>query len=156
LIIDTYPVEEMSDERYDALLLARALRVVDNLFEARIKARENIRKSQQEQKWRHDQQHPLQSFEIEEKLDNVCEEIEAINPQIQSNAHVLEVYYKLGDLMAERDWNKEVRKVLCQWLTDSKGGLQITITVLERMWESDFSGVILVEARRLRDEETRD
>ncbi|CAG8785441.1 4836_t:CDS:1 [Gigaspora margarita] len=44
----------------------------------------------------------------EKKLDNVCEEIEAINPRIQSNAHVLEVYYKLGDLMAERGWNKEV------------------------------------------------
>ncbi|CAG8785442.1 4837_t:CDS:2, partial [Gigaspora margarita] len=42
LIIDTYPVEDMSNKHYDALLLARALRMVDNLFEAWIKACENI------------------------------------------------------------------------------------------------------------------
>ncbi|CAG8498420.1 30661_t:CDS:2 [Gigaspora margarita] len=47
----TQVVENMSDEHYDALLLARALRVVDNLFKAQIKAHESIQKSQQEQKW---------------------------------------------------------------------------------------------------------
>ncbi|CAG8757741.1 1172_t:CDS:2, partial [Gigaspora rosea] len=33
---------------------------------------------------------------------------------------------------------------------------QISITILERIWEPDFSEVLLVEARRLRDEETHE
>ncbi|CAG8498400.1 30660_t:CDS:2 [Gigaspora margarita] len=45
-------------------------------------------------------------------------EIEPIMP-----IKTIEVYYKLGNLIAERGWNKEVQKELCQQLTDSKGGL---------------------------------
>ncbi|CAG8712206.1 17094_t:CDS:2, partial [Gigaspora rosea] len=72
-----------------------------------------------------------------------------------------------GDLMSERWWNEEARGKLCQRLTSSKGGLvwriakrvyllfstrgawymqqvrQISITILERMREPDFSEVLL-------------
>ncbi|CAG8832885.1 35069_t:CDS:2, partial [Gigaspora margarita] len=61
----------------------------------------------------------------EEKLHNICEEIETLNPRVQSNAQVLEVYYKIGDLMSERCWSGDARGKLCQRLTKSKGGLKL-------------------------------
>ncbi|RIB28100.1 hypothetical protein C2G38_2158852 [Gigaspora rosea] len=88
----------------------------------------------------------------EEKLDNICREIKTLNTQVQSNAHVLEL---------ERRVSIEDRKRVYLLFSTRRAWYmqqvqQISITVLERMWESDFSEVLLVEARRLRDEETRE
>ncbi|CAG8722111.1 19116_t:CDS:2, partial [Gigaspora rosea] len=40
----------------------------DNLFEARIKVWKNIHRAQLYQKWHHDQQHPLQTYQVGEKV----------------------------------------------------------------------------------------
>ncbi|CAG8672754.1 4842_t:CDS:2, partial [Ambispora leptoticha] len=66
--LGTYPVDLNDEERYESLVLARTMKLIDELFEARVRARENIRKSQERQKQYHDQQHPLPSFEIGDKV----------------------------------------------------------------------------------------
>ncbi|RIB05585.1 hypothetical protein C2G38_2219271 [Gigaspora rosea] len=86
---------------------------------------------------------------------NQISEIEPIIPIELTGRTWEEKLSNVCDLIVERGWSNEVRKELCQRLTDAKKGLLITITILERIWESDFSGVMLVEARRLRDEETQ-
>ncbi|CAG8456862.1 17523_t:CDS:2 [Gigaspora rosea] len=105
-LVDSYPVEEASDERYDALLLKRTFQIIDDLDQD-----SNV-----------DPIMPLEtaSRTWEEKLDNMCKEIETLNPQVQSNAYVLEMYYKMGDLMSERCWRGEDREKLYQRITRSK------------------------------------
>ncbi|CAG8490706.1 44442_t:CDS:2, partial [Gigaspora margarita] len=49
-------------------LIVESYPIIDDLFEARIQACENIRKAQQLQKWHHSQQYLLQSYEIEAKV----------------------------------------------------------------------------------------
>ncbi|CAG8619686.1 24753_t:CDS:2 [Cetraspora pellucida] len=61
-------VEYANDDYYESMVLARTLKLADELFEVQIKARENIRKAQQKQKWSHDRQYPLQSFGIGDKV----------------------------------------------------------------------------------------
>lgn len=66
--VETYPVESMTDEQFRSIIVTRTMKIMDDLFEARIRARERIRKAQQQQKWYHDSQHPLQTFEIGEEV----------------------------------------------------------------------------------------
>ncbi|CAG8546026.1 15706_t:CDS:1, partial [Gigaspora rosea] len=58
----------MTDEQFRLIITTRALKIMDDLFEARIKARKKIRKAQLQQKWYYDSQHPLRTYEIGEKV----------------------------------------------------------------------------------------
>ncbi|CAG8801205.1 4391_t:CDS:2, partial [Gigaspora margarita] len=60
--METYSVENLEEEKLQSLIVAQTLKLIDDLFEARIKAQENIRKTQLYQKWHHDQQYPLQTY----------------------------------------------------------------------------------------------
>lgn len=68
MLVETYPIEDFGEDQFQSIVVARTLKLTHDLFEARIKARENIRKTQLYQKWHHDQQHPLQTYEVGEKV----------------------------------------------------------------------------------------
>ncbi|CAG8477626.1 30363_t:CDS:2 [Gigaspora margarita] len=158
LIIDTYPVEDISDEHYDTLLLARALRVVNYLFEAQIKAYENIQKSQQEQKWRHNQQHPLRSFEIgkkdKKKMESRFEELKKILQPLGNKLSKNEeleikerrVIFKCEGQMLEETIKKsrenkaqQIYKNMVLYLQDLNQNTEIepimSIKTIDRTWE---------------------
>ncbi|RIB13132.1 hypothetical protein C2G38_2198679 [Gigaspora rosea] len=46
----------------------------------------------------------------DKKLAYACQEILNLNTQRKLNSQILEVYYKLGALLAEKGWNDDSRK----------------------------------------------
>ncbi|CAG8603302.1 4366_t:CDS:2 [Gigaspora margarita] len=50
LEVETYPVESIADEQFWSLIATQTLKIMDNLFEARIKAQKKIHKAQLQQK----------------------------------------------------------------------------------------------------------
>ncbi|CAG8835266.1 4836_t:CDS:2, partial [Cetraspora pellucida] len=86
-----------------------------------------------------------------EKLSNMCSDVEDLNPRTLSTAEVLETYYKVGSLLFEKVYMLfAVRGEWCMRQVQ-----HISISVLERMLEGDFSGAMLAEAGRLREEKIR-
>lgn len=48
--VKTYPVESITDEQFRSIIMTWTIKIMDDLFEARIRAWEKIRKAQQQQK----------------------------------------------------------------------------------------------------------
>ncbi|RIB06394.1 hypothetical protein C2G38_2217234 [Gigaspora rosea] len=84
--------------------------------------------------------------DCDEKLTYACQEILDLNTQRKPNSQILEAYYKLGALLAEKGWNDASRKKF----NIGEGYLyvvkHINITILEKIYDKDFLNKLLVEA----------
>ncbi|RIB26664.1 hypothetical protein C2G38_2162795 [Gigaspora rosea] len=125
---------------------------------------------------RGDPQEPILPFEVpgenwDEKLAYCCQAIIRLNPRLKTNAQVLETYYQLGSVMAEKEWGETAKKKLQTYFTMGKGKIvakmskrvhqlfttrgewymylvgHVTISILEKMYEEDFTDLLLKEAQ---------
>ncbi|CAG8556122.1 37540_t:CDS:2 [Gigaspora margarita] len=68
---------------------------------------------------------PFIPFEIpgedwDKKLDNSCQKLLELNTQKKLNALILEAYYQMGTILAEKEWNDATRKRLNSYFRTEK------------------------------------
>ncbi|RIB29714.1 hypothetical protein C2G38_2027510 [Gigaspora rosea] len=72
---------------------------------------------------RGDPQEPILPFKVpgedwDERLAYCYQAIIRLNPRLRTNAHVLETYYQLGSIMAEKEWGETAKRklrLISQW-----------------------------------------
>ncbi|RIB11996.1 hypothetical protein C2G38_2042202 [Gigaspora rosea] len=131
---------------------------------------------------RGDSRDPFMLFEIpgedwDRKLDHFCRKLLELNTQKKSNAQILEAYYQMGTILAEKEWNDATKKKLnfYFWIEKRKSVWKISkrvyqlfnargeeylylvehinITILEKMYDEDFTDRLLPEAQIRRQDE---
>ncbi|CAG8787852.1 1498_t:CDS:1, partial [Racocetra fulgida] len=112
-----------------------------------------------------------------EKFAYLCNILKDERFNKRTNSESLELYFQIGELLAEKGWNDSAKNELNLYFTSSRGKLisriakrvlllfntysqnaiqvvqDLNISVLSHMSEKDFNEVLLVEAKQLKEKE---
>ncbi|RIB03820.1 hypothetical protein C2G38_2224002 [Gigaspora rosea] len=100
---------------------------------------------------RGDPQEPILPFEVpgedwDKRLAHCCQAIIRLNPRLKTNAQVLETYYQLGSVMAEKEWGETAKRKLRTYFSMGKGKIVAKMSK-RKMYEEDFTDHLLKKAQ---------